>query len=238
MSTTPRISPRKGALTAKDVIRLKHIPLLMTDTMRDAIGPAYRGNSWCIKAPSFAGKTNFVIQVMKDLAHFERVGFNSREEKLNASLKVAFERHRMDEVSANMTIVVEDFATWVERLGKKQSPKIWVIDSLQCFDMTKKDYERIVLKYPDTLFILISQVDPKGNPRGAMGGHAWSLSDVKIQVEGKQAFIENRLDGSFRTYTIWEEGAAAYYANGLFIPDAMKRFKRKAGVIDNQNPTV
>lgn len=228
MSTPTKTSHRKGLYTPKLVMAIKHVELQMTDHLRAAIGPAQRGGNWCIKAPSFHGKTNAEIQFIKDLALFQKVGFNSVEEGFNMAMQAALRRHNMAEVNHNMVLASEDFGTWSARLKNRQGPKVWFVDSLQCFDMDKRDFMRIRANYPNILFVFVTQVDSKGVPVTAMGRTAWSLADIKIEVKGKEAFIENRNDGQFRTYTIWEEGSDAYYANGLLKDRELQRVIKKA----------
>jgi hypothetical protein len=180
----------------------------------ELIGKPEISGAWLIWGDSGNGKTRFALQLCKYMARFCRVAYNSMEEGASKSMKKAFREVGMDEVKRNVILLDnEPIVDLKERLRKRRSPDAVVIDSVQYTGMTYRDYTSLRAEFRNKLFIMISHADGK-NPAGRTAKSIRYDAFVKIRVEGYRAFALSRYGGG-KPFTIWEEGAAAYYNEDL-----------------------
>lgn len=184
--------------------------------------PELRG-AWIIWGGSGSGKTTFTLQLCKYLTNFKRVAYDSLEQGLSLSLQKAWERVDMAEAGSNIILLnKEDLPELCERLRKRKSPGIIVIDSVQY--LTKfymEQFKKLKSEFPDKLFIFISQADKSGKaPDGHIAKKIRYDADVKIKVEGFKAFVTTRYEDSSKgeggaDFIIWEQGASEYWAEQI-----------------------
>lgn len=180
----------------------------------EAVGKPEISGSWLIWGDSGNGKTRFALQLCKYLAQFCRVAYNSMEEGASASMKKAFREVGMKEVKRQVILLDnEPINELKERLRKRRSPDVVVIDSVQYTGMSYRDYTALRAEFRNKLFILISHADGK-NPAGRTAKSIRYDAFVKIRIEGYRAFALSRYGGG-TPYTIWKEGAEAYYNEDL-----------------------
>lgn len=180
--------------------------------------PELRG-AWLIYGGSGSGKTTFVMQICKYLTRFRRVAYDSLEQGLSLSLQKAWERVGMEEVGNRIILLnKESLSDLRMRLGKKQSPDVVVVDSLQYWYGFKwKDFTRLKDDFPDKLFIFVSH-ECGGLPEGKLAQKIRYDSEIKIRVEGYKAFVTTRYEEAERgeggaDFVIWEQGANDYWVN-------------------------
>ncbi len=164
------------------------------------------------------GKTNFTVSIVKDLikALKARCVYISYEEGHTKTLrKTMIERHNMLEEVGNKLQIL-DHATYEELkklIGKRQSPKIYVIDSVQASHFTEEQCAELkklfVMSRKKKIIIYVSWADGK-QPKGATAKSVEYYAHIKIRVEGLIAFFKSRFGGN-RNYVIWEEGAKKYW---------------------------
>lgn len=195
--------------------RRKYIPLEGEWLMR--LGKPEIGARWFVMAPTGSGKSTFVSMLSKELSKYGRVGYCSAEEGDSESLKMAFKRVDMKDVKGKVIVYDHsDVESLTEDLKKHKSPSIIVIDTVQFFEMTKKQYKELIKAFPNKTFIWISHMDGK-NPDGKLAEHIWRDSAIKINIEGFVAFIRSsRYGGDWRPVMIWEEGAKKYHGPDFF----------------------
>ena len=184
--------------------------------------PELRG-AWIVWGGSGSGKTTFTLMLCKYLAGFRRVAYNSLEQGLSLSLQKAWERVNMAEAGSNIILLnKEQMPELRERLRKRKSPEIIVIDSVQY--LTKfyvQQFNELKADFPDKLFIFISQADKADkDPDGKTAKHIRYDADIKIKVEGYKAFVTTRYEDSEKgeggaDFIIWEKGAADYWAQQI-----------------------
>lgn len=178
------------------------------------IGSPELSGSWLIWGDSGNGKTRFALQLCKYLAQFARVAYNSMEEGASKSIKKAFREVGMDEVKCAVILLNnEPVDELKERLRRRRSPDVIVIDSIQYSGLNYRDYVALRAEFKNKLFILISHAEGK-NPAGRTAKSIRYDAFVKIRIEGYRAFALSRYGGS-KPYTIWKEGAEAYYNEDL-----------------------
>ena len=181
---------------------------------QELIGHPEISGSWLIWGDSGNGKTRFALQLCKYLAQFCRVAYDSMEEGASKSMKKAFREVGMNEVKCAVILLnnepIDELKT---RLRKRRSPNVVVLDSIQFSGLNYRDYVDLRAEFKNKLFILISHADGK-NPAGRTAKSIRYDAFVKIRIEGYRAFALSRYGGG-KPYTIWEEGAEAYYNEDL-----------------------
>lgn len=178
-----------------------------------AFGHPGRTGTWIIWGNSGNGKSSFVMQLAKYLCRFAKVAYDSLEESRGLSLKNSLSRHRMEEVNRRFVILDrEPMDELSERLSKRRSPEIVIIDSFQYSGLTYATYKAMKEKHANKLLIFISHAEGM-NPEGRAAKKVAYDADVKIFVQGFRAMCKGRfITAPGNYYTIWEEGAAKYWA--------------------------
>lgn len=184
--------------------------------------PELRG-TWIIWGGSGSGKTTFTLMLCKYLTNFGRVAYDSLEQGLSLSLQKAWERVNMAEAGSNIVLLdKEELPELRERLSKRKSPDIIVIDSVQYLDsFNVRTLKKLKKDYPDKLFIFISQADKaEKDPDGIPAKKVRYDAEIKIKVQGYKAFVTTRYEDSEKgeggaDFIIWEQGAAEYWAEQL-----------------------
>lgn len=175
-----------------------------------------------IYGPSGNGKSNFTAQLIKALlkALGCRCEYVAYEEGHGMTIQETFiSRHNLLEELGNVMNITDhlSFEELNKKMGAKQSPKIWVIDSIQASGMTAKQFaylkEKYVLSRKKKILIAISWAEGK-RPAGAAAKSIEFYANVKLRVEGLIVFPKSRYGGN-QNYVIWEgnetQGAMAYW---------------------------
>lgn len=166
---------------------------------------------WFVWGNSGNGKTTFLLKLIKYLARFGKVAYNSLEESSAHTMQEAFIRVGMAEVGSNVILLErESMADLSVRLDKRKSPDIVVIDSFQYAEITYKEYKRFKERHSNKLIIFVSHADGK-KPAGRTANSVMYDASLKIWVEGYRAFSKGRYIGSKGNYTIWPLGAERYW---------------------------
>lgn len=205
---------RNRAFSLTELNKKNFHTMPFTGQWLELFGEPELSGCWIVWGESVNGKTGFVLQLVKYLCNFGRVAIDSIEEGVSESLKKAIARTNMKEVERKFIILNKESIEDLEkRLSKRKSPDIVVIDSVQYTELNKKTAKALVDKYPRKLFVFVSHAQgklPEGRTANAIRYHA----NVKIRVEGYRASIESRFGGDkTKHYTIWHEGAAAYWGD-------------------------
>jgi hypothetical protein len=200
----------KRALSVNDIRKFRANTLNFEGEWLESIGCPELTGTWIVWGNSSNGKTRYSLQLAKYLARFCRVAYNTLEEGLSKSIQNAIIDVGMDEVSHRFILLdKEPIADLTERLRKKKSPDVVIIDSLQYTGMNYAEYRALRDEFRKKLFIFISHAD--GNdPKGNVGKSIRYDAFVKIRVEGYKAFAESRFGGG-REYVIWQKGANEYW---------------------------
>ncbi|MDD3686455.1 MAG: hypothetical protein PHE56_06780 [Bacteroidales bacterium] len=202
----------KKPLTVKNLIDKKYKLLSWEGEWHEAFANPEMAGTWFIWGKSGNGKTNFVLQIIKELAKSEKVLLNSLEESSALSMQNSFKRNAMLDVKKNVLLVSDGYDGIIERLHRRNSPNIVVIDSFQYLQINYQQY--IVLKetFPKKLFIFVSHADGSA-PAGRPAKSVMFDASLKIYVEGYRAFSKGRYIGTKGYYNVWHEGAVQYWGN-------------------------
>lgn len=204
----------KRAVSVDELIKKKFTELPLEGKWKDLIGLPERSGSWFIWGQSGHGKTTFVMKLAKYLTQFSKVEYDTLEEGARKSMQEAVIDNRMHECRKGSFKILNKLSIEElrERLQRRKSAKIMIIDSVQYAFIDKKTYKALQREFPDVLFIWISHAEGK-QPLGAVAKAILYDSDVKIHVEGFKAFSKSRMSRGTVTkpFVIWEEGAKDYH---------------------------
>jgi len=202
------------ALSVSELYKKKFRTMPFTGEWLDLFGEPELSGCWLVWGESANGKTSFMMQLCKYLSQFGRVAYDSLEEGISESLKKAIDRANMMEVERRFIILHKEPIEELEnRLNRRKSPDIVVIDSVQYTDLNKRTAKAFVDRHPRKLLIFVSHAQGK-MPEGRTANAIRFDANVKIRVEGYRASIESRYGGDkSRNHTIWHEGAAEYWGD-------------------------
>lgn len=196
-NNNPIVIPR--AYTYTDIERKVFDVLKFEGEWKRHLGEVERAGSILIYGGSGHGKTTYALQLMKYLCEFEKCFYDTAEEGMKASFQRNLQLNGLKSVSGKYSFQKEDYEQLVARLDRKRQPKIIFIDSVQyLFRKYKRNgedkYFQLIEKFPDTLFIWISQMQ-KNEPKGAIADAIkWDAQNV-IRVEDFKAYIEKTRTG-------------------------------------------
>ena len=209
------------AISNRDVAAARFETVPFEGEWLAAIGrPELRG-SWLVFGQSGSGKTTFALQLARYLSRFARVAYNTLEQGLSLSFQSAWIRAGMEEAgSAIVVLDKEPLHQLRQRLAKRRSPQVVIIDSLTALPgFSRKDYLSLVGGFPGKLFVFLAH-ERKGLPDPAIAETVRRLSEVKIYVEGFRAHISSRYACPERgegvsDYIIWRQGADEYHLQNI-----------------------
>ena len=203
----------KKALSSTDILVKKHKTFEFSGAFLDAFDRPSRVGTWFIWGNSGNGKNNFLLQLAKELSKFEKIYWWELEEFQHDTFQKAWQRNNMHDCKTRIKVIDDTLDELRERLKKRESPNIVIINSYQYTFMSFKDYLDLKNEFPKKLFVIISQCEGK-NPVGKTALKVMYDASLKIWVEGYKAFSKGRYIGSNGgEYVIWEDGAANYWGN-------------------------
>ena len=185
----------KRAYSVNNIINAKFNTLDFDGVWKAGIGNPELTGSWVIYGPPKNGKTSFAMKLSRYLTRFGSVAYNSVEEGLSLTIKMAIERENIISCGRRWVLLEkEDIPALIERLKKQRSPEIIIIDSVQFMDLKFSEYKKLKEMFPKKLFIYISHVDG-GVPDGNTAKRIWRDANVVFRIEGFRAFPVGRYGG-------------------------------------------
>lgn len=201
------------ALSSTDILAKKYKLFEFEGAFYEAFAEPEASGTWFIWGNSGNGKTNFLLQLIKELVKFERVLYNSLEEGDAHTMQKAWQQNQMQDCGRRVQLICEPVEQLIARLERRQSPNIVVIDSFQYTFMGFNEYMKLKARFPRKLFIYNSQAEGK-NPLGKAAVRVMYDASLKIWIEGYKAFSKGRYIGpNGGEYVIWAEGAAKYWGS-------------------------
>lgn len=199
----------KRAYTPRDILSMKIPCYEFTGQWKAAIGNPAKSGTWIVWGASGNGKSSFVMQLAKYLCGFGRVIYDSLEEGTGLSFQKSLRRHGMDEVRKRLIILDrEPMELLSERLERKKSAQIVIIDSFQYSGLNYDTYRRMKERHPKKLLIFISHAEGL-HPAGRSAKKVEYDADVKIMVSCFKAACKSRfMEHPGEPITVWDEGAA------------------------------
>lgn len=195
--------------------------------------------------PSGSGKTNCTVILLKallvamDKCKAEYISYEEGHAKTVQDLMI--KRHNMLAIVGNRLAITEhlNYKELVHRLSRRQSAKIWVIDSIQASGLTYEQIkyikETFVLSKKKKIIIYISWSEGKV-PQGAIAKSVEYYANIKMRVQDFIMFPKSRYGGN-KPFVIFEEGAKQRWGK-LFYKAAqlIKPKKTKADANTDSQP--
>ena len=165
--------------------------------------------SWIVWGGSGSGKTTFMLQLAKYLSGFKRVLYNSLEEGDSLSFQNAI--RRVDLEGSKVQFVCEPIEEMVERLRKRKSPDVVIIDTIQYCQMNQKEYMKLLRPLTKHKLLIFNSHEVASQPDGRTAIVVKRDAMLKIRVEGFRAFSQGRFKGVHDYFTINEKLANGYW---------------------------
>lgn len=208
----------KRALTIQNLLDKKFKTIGLTGEFYEAFGNPEESGMWFIWGKSGNGKTNFVMQLFKELTkHLGRGLYVSYEEGAGKTFVDALIRSGLSTVGSKMLVITlpsKDPIALIEeireRMKRQRSPKFVVIDSYQYTGLSVKQYFELKDILKNKLLIFTSHAS--GNLPSTRPAYTVHFdASLKIFVEGYRAYSKGREYGpNGGMYTVWKEGAERY----------------------------
>lgn len=202
----------KRALSVADVLNYNPEVLPFTGEWREAIGLPELKGSWIIYGESGSGKTSFTLKLGKYFAQIgKRVAYDTIEEGVSKSIRDAYIRTSMSDVAGKFILINKEPVNELkERLKKRRSPDVIIIDSVQYTGLTTKEYKELIDSFPNKLFIFVSHADGL-KPKGALAQAIYYDAFVCMLVKGFKALVKKSRYGGVGEITISERLAQEYW---------------------------
>jgi len=150
------------------------------------------------------GKTEFCIKWAKYLTKFGKVYYNSHEQGISKSLQDAAVRNALDEVAGKLIFGNKETLTeMTDRLGRRNSPKIVFIDSLDYMNLTDGQYKVLTERFPRKAFVIICW-EKSNTPQSNYAKKIEYMADIKIRVQDFIAYPRCRFGGNI-PFVIWDK---------------------------------
>lgn len=203
------------SISPKTLFEKKYKTFNLTGIWRDVLGEPEKGGIWVIYGNEKNGKTQLTLQLSDYLSTLEQVWYISAEEGTGKAFRDNAQRAKID--PKNRRLKFSDYTEIEylrERLKKRQSPRIVVLDNATIYNDELKNgiLRRLLLEHKDVLFILVAHEDNK-EPYTATAKLAKKLCDIYIRVEGLTAFVGGRCPGG--TITIDDQKAMLYHGSEI-----------------------
>ncbi len=192
----------------EDIERIQFRSIDIASDWKPHLGEPQMGNShWLIYGESGQGKTSYVLQVVKMLCQSgQKVHYNTAEEGLKKSFKLALDRNNLKGV-AGFNYQQETLDQLNSRLSRKRQAKIVVIDSVQYFFRGKssKHYFDFINRFKDTTFIWVSGAE-SAKPRGKIAEDIYYDADIVVNVKDFEASVKKNRFEAYEPRIIWQQG--------------------------------
>lgn len=199
----------KRALTVSNVLSVIVSVIKFTGRFFDVFGNPQKKGRWFIWGDSSSGKSSFIMQLIKEFAKTEKTILVSREEDLDdENLQDRLKLFQMQDVAKNFSLVDDTFEQLIERLERRNSAQVVVIDSVAYFFMgyTFEDYLNFRKRFKDKTLVFVGHAKGQ-NPKTEFEDRIKFDATQKVVVSGYLATNKGRKYGPNATqYVVWEKG--------------------------------
>lgn len=199
------------AISVEQLYKMKFETIKLEGLWAKSLGEEVEFNGvWIVWGQSGNGKTSFMIRLLKMLTEYGRGAYNPLEEGARFTFQRAAKSTNL--IQANKKLIIlkrEPIHELKERLKKRRSPKVIVIDSIQYAQLTKADYIQLKEEFPDKLFLFTSHANGK-LPEGKLADFVRYDADIKVFVDRYRAHITSRYGGG-EYFDIWPERSKLLY---------------------------
>ena len=193
-----------------NVMTINEEPIVWSKQWEEAFGNPANCGLWFVWGNSGNGKSNFCMQLAKELAKKNRVLYIPLEEEYTSTFKQLLIQTSMTEVKRTIMFAKHATPHWLaDKLKSRRSPQVIIVDSVQKFARKYEEIQKLISRFPNKLWIFVSQTEGK-TPRGKAAVDCKFYAGQKIWVEGYKAISHGRSKPGGQ-YIIWLEGALKYW---------------------------
>ncbi|MDK7376077.1 hypothetical protein QP519_11095 [Weeksella virosa] len=199
----------RRALTVQNVLDFTSTKIEFTGKFYDVFGHPQNKGRWIVVGNSGSGKSSFMMQLAKEFAKTEKVLYNFLEEDLDDdNVQDRLRLFRMHDVTNNFSMVSERIDLLTERLKKRNSAQVVIIDSAIYF-FRGHPFEKFLeftRQFPKKLFVFTAH--GKGTqPRTEFETSIYYDATQKIFINGFLATNKGRKYGpNGKFFIIWQRG--------------------------------
>lgn len=172
----------------------------------ESFGSIEKNFKMSITGDSGHGKTELVVQFVKELVlkNKTKVDYISFEQGHSKSLQDAIVRNNMDEVKGKvMFLTGGSFDEVLERLKRRGSARVVVIDSQDYADLSTKQFKLLVKLFPKKAFIVTSW-SKNDKPKNQAARDIEFMCCIKVLVKNFKAMPRSRFGGN-QPFVIWDK---------------------------------
>ncbi|MFT4168037.1 MAG: hypothetical protein QM653_02810 [Dysgonomonas sp.] len=175
------------------------------------LGKPEKGVTWFIWGNSGNGKSTACAIIAYMLAQNTKVLYLALEEKRGKSIRSKLLEVGFNDDSKNFQLLAKSsYSELVQRLHKRNSEEVIIIDSLQYWGISYKQYQQLIETFPDKTFIFVSHARGK-DPKGATADSIHYDAGIKIWVEGGRIEVKHRFEGGGGQMVVIPELAERYW---------------------------
>lgn len=201
----------KRALTVSNAFAATVFRIIFTGRFFDVFGHPQKKGRWFIWGESSSGKSSFIMQLTKEFAKTEKTILVSLEEEIepmDENLQDRLKLFQMQDVAKNFSMVDDTLEQLTERLERRNSAQVVVIDSAPYFFMgyTFEDYLNFRRKFKHKTLVFVGH--GKGqNPKTEFEDRIKFDATQKVVVSGYLATNKGRKYGPNATqFVVWQKG--------------------------------
>lgn len=201
----------KRALTVSNVLSATVSRINFTGRFFDVFGHPQKKGRWFIWGDSSSGKSSFIMQLIKAFAKTEKTILVSKEEDLeplDENLQDRLKLFQMQDVANNFSLVDDSLEQLTERLERRNSAQVVVIDSVSYFFMgySFEDYLNFRRRFKHKTLVFIGHAKGQ-NPKTDFEDRIKFDATQKVVVSGYIATNKGRKFGPNATqYVVWQKG--------------------------------
>jgi hypothetical protein len=202
-------------LSIHNVFSKKFKKFPFTGVHKDVFGEPEVGGLWIVYGPDKNGKTTLALMLGDYLSRIEPTLYISGEEGICDSFQQTCLRAGLTANNKSLKflgyITIEELKN---RLGKRRSEKIIILDNITVYQEELKNGEllRLSKQYPNTTFIFLAHED-KGEPYTATAKACKRYAKIIINIKGLVGFVSGRCPGG--KIVINEEKAALIHGDSI-----------------------
>lgn len=201
----------RRTISGAQLLNLKQELMQLGDGWNECLGGIPKVGVVAMWGSSGNGKSGAAMSLCKECGAYYKVLYVASEEGFGASLQNTVRRYDMASLHTKFQVCIDSFDELMERLEKRESAHVIVIDSPQAMGLKKSQFHELRTKYAGKkLIIFVCQAEGK-QPKGKVAQDIKFLADIKIWVSGFKAFSHGRFYGETGEKVIWEEGARRAY---------------------------
>lgn len=172
----------------------------------DSFGQIEKNFKMSVTGDSGHGKTELVVKLIKELClkNSVKVDYFSYEQGHSKSLQAAIQRNNMEDVKGKVIFMTGGtFDELINRLKRKASARIVVIDSQDYSELSTKQYKELVKTFPRKSFIITSWAKNE-KPKNQAAKDIEFMSCIKVYVKSFKAYPRSRFGGN-KPLVIWDK---------------------------------